>query len=107
MSDNNKVVMIFTLPLRFPCGPNASCCGPIGQSEEDIKRLSDAIKNLGVEVEIYDIMEDGFSRRFPAVANLLGSFGPGIVPVLAIGDEIISIGTPTPEEAVQVVKEKL
>jgi hypothetical protein len=52
-------------------------------------------------------MEDGFAGRFPIVANLLGSFGPGIVPILAIGDEVISMGTPTPEEAVQAVKERL
>ncbi|MCM8792710.1 MAG: hypothetical protein NC826_06220 [Candidatus Omnitrophica bacterium] len=107
MSSNSKIVKIFTLPLQFPCGPNSSCCGPIGQSQDDIKELTESIKNLGVEVEIYDIMEEGFTRRFPNVANLLGSFGPGIVPILAIGDEIISIGTPTPEEAVQIVKEKL
>jgi hypothetical protein len=107
MSDNNKVVRIFTAPLQFPCGPNASCCGPTGQSEDDVKKLSNAIRNLGVGVEIQNIMEDGFAKRFPSVANLLGSFGPGIVPILAIGDEVISMGTPTPEEAVQAVKEKL
>ncbi|MCJ7645505.1 hypothetical protein MUO65_01155 [bacterium] len=107
MSNNNKVVKIFTVPLQFPCGPQSSCCGPIGQSEEDVKKLSDAIRNFGVEVEVHNIMEDGFDRRFPSVANLLGSFGPGIVPILAIGDEVISMGTLTPEEAVQAVKEKL
>jgi len=107
MSNNNKVVKIFTVPLQFPCGPQASCCGPIGQSEEDVKKLSDAIRELGVTVEVHNIMEDGFAKRFSSVANLLGSFGPGIVPILAIGDEVISMGTPTPEEAVQAVKEKL
>ena len=106
MSNNNKVVSIFTAPLQFLCGPNASCCGPIGQSEDDVKKLSDAIRNLGVDVEINNIMEDGFAERFPIIANLLGSFGPGIVPILAIGDEVVSIGIPTPEEAVQAVKEK-
>lgn len=107
MSTNNKVVRIFTAPLQFPCGPNSSCCGPIGQSDEDVKKLSAAIKNLGVEVDVHNIMEEGFNKRFPSIGNLLGSFGPGIVPVLSIGDEIISMGTPTIEEAVQAVKEKL
>jgi hypothetical protein len=107
MSSNNKIVRIFTAPLQFPCGPDAACCGPIGQSEEDVKKIADAIRDLGVGVEVYNVMEDGFDRRFPSVANLLGSFGPGIVPILAIGDEVISMGTLTPEEAVQAVKEKL
>jgi hypothetical protein len=102
-----KTVKVFTLEQQFPCGPNSSCCGPIGQSEDDVKKLSDAIRNLGVGVEVHNIMEDGFAGRFPIVANLLGSFGPGIVPILAIGDEVISMGTPTPEEAVQAVKERL
>lgn len=101
-----KTVKVFTLEQQFPCGPNSSCCGPIGQSKDDVKKLSDAIRNLGVGVEVYNIMEDGFAGRFPIVANLLGSFGPGIVPILAIGDEVISMGTPTPEEAVQAVKER-
>jgi len=107
MNKNNKVAKIFTAPLQFPCGPNSSCCGPTGQSEDDVKKLSDAIRDLGVGVEVHNIMEDGFASRYPNVANLLGSFGPGIVPILAIGDEVISIGTPTIEEAVQAVKEKL
>jgi len=102
-----KIVRIFTMEQQFPCGPDAACCGPIGQSEEDVKKLSDATRNLGVVVEVHNIMEDGFAKRFPSVANLLGSFGPGIVPILAIGEEVISMGTLTPEEAVQAVKGKL
>ncbi len=107
MSVNNKVVRIFTLPLQFPCGPNSSCCGPIGQTEEEIKKLSDAIKNLGVEVEVYNITEKDISKKFPSVVKLLTSFGPGIVPVLAIGDEVISVGRLTPEEAVKAIKENI
>jgi hypothetical protein len=106
MSEQRKV-SIFTTPLQFPCGPGSTCCGPIGQSDDDVKKLSDAIINLNVAVEVHNIMEDGFAGRFPIVANLLGSFGPEIVPILAIGDEVISMGTPTPEEAVQAVKERL
>jgi len=104
---NNKVVRIFTAPLQFPCGPNSSCCGPIGQSDDDVKRLSDAIRDLGVAVEVYNIMEDDFAKRFPDIATLLGSFGPGIVPILAIENEVISMGNPTIEEALEAVKEKL
>ncbi|MCM8830965.1 MAG: hypothetical protein NC918_02075 [Candidatus Omnitrophica bacterium] len=107
MNKNNKFVRIFTLPLQFPCGPNSSCCGPIGQSEEEVKKLSDAIRNLGVEVEVQNVIDEDFDRKFPSVAKLLISLGPGILPVLAIGEEIVSIGTPTLEEAVELVKEKL
>ncbi len=102
-----KIVRIFTAPLEFPCGPKSSCCGPIGQSDDDVKKLSDAITDLGVGVEVCNVKEDGFAGQFPSVASLLSSYGPGIIPILAIGDEVISMGTPAPEEAVQAVKEKL
>ncbi|MCM8830418.1 MAG: arsenic metallochaperone ArsD family protein [Candidatus Omnitrophica bacterium] len=105
--ENKKVVNIFTAPLQFPCGVGSSCCGPIGQSEEDIKKLSDSIKGLGVSVEVYNIMEENFDKSFPQVASLIGSFGPGITPILAIDDDIISMGNPSIEEAIQIVKEKI
>ena len=31
-----KKVKIFTVEQQFPCGQNASCCGPTGQSEQEI-----------------------------------------------------------------------
>ncbi len=104
---NNKIVRIFTAPLQFPCGEGSSCCGPIGQSEEEVEKLTNAIKELGVAVEVYNVMDENFDTSFPQIANLLGSFGPGIVPILSIGEEVISIGTPSIEEAVQIVKEKI
>lgn len=107
MNNKKKVVRIFTAPLQYPCGPDASCCGPVGQSGEEVNKLADAIRNLGVNIEIHNVMDDSFARQFPNISNLVGSFGPGIVPLLAIGDEVISMGTPTPEEAVHAVKEKL
>ncbi|MGC8765871.1 MAG: hypothetical protein ACP5QT_08330 [Brevinematia bacterium] len=107
MDNEKKIVRIFTAPIQFPCGEGSFCCGPIGQNKEDIERLSNAIKELGVSVEIYNIMERNFDKSFPQIASLLGSLGPGIVPILSVGEEIISIGSPSVEEAVQIVKEKI
>ena len=104
-----KTARIFTAPLQYSCGEKSSCCcGSVGQSDEDVKKLSDAIKDSGVGVEVHNVMEDGFAERFPAIAKLLGSFGPGIIPILALGDEVVSMGTSASEAAVvQAIKEKL
>lgn len=103
-----KIVKIFTAPLQFPCGPGSSCCGPIGQSEEDLKKLVETIKELGLSVEVHDIMEENkFDESFPDISNLIGSFGPAVIPIIAIDDEVISMGPPSLEEAKQTIKEKL
>lgn len=34
MNKNDKVAKNFTMKQQFPCGPQSSCCGPIGQREE-------------------------------------------------------------------------
>lgn len=107
MYNDKKVIKIFTAPIQFPCGVGSSCCGPIGQSKEDLEKLTNAIKELNVNVEVYNVMEENFDKSFPQIASLLGSFGPGITPILAINDKVISMGTPSVEEAVQIVKEKI
>ena len=50
MSDKKKEVKIFTMEQQFPCGPKSSCCGPIGQSEQEVTSLKTAIEKLDLEV---------------------------------------------------------
>lgn len=107
MTSNNKTVRIFTMPQNFPCGPRSSCCGPIGQSEEDIATLKTKIADeLGYNVEVIDVMDHDTVKKYYQVSQLLSSFGPTALPILALEDEVVSMGSPTLEMAVAAIREK-
>jgi len=108
MNKNNKSVRIFTMPLQFPCGPQAACCGPVGQSDEEIKKLSEAIKKeLGVVIEVKNVTRGEDMRDYHQISELFRSFGPISLPIIAIEDEVVSMGNPAPEEAVAALREKI
>ena len=108
MSDTQKIIKIFTLPQQFPCGPAAACCGPIGQTEEEIKSLTSAIESeLNLKTEVIEVVDGEEMQRYPAVIRLLRSLGTMALPVITLDDEVVSIGSPKPEEAVLAIKEKL
>ena len=93
MQNNNKVITIFTMKQEFPCGPKASCCGPVGQSEEEVLSLKNDIeKNLDVTVEILDIKNTKNLEQHPQIFELLQSFGLGATPIIAVGDEVACVG---------------
>jgi len=107
-NNNHKVVRIFTMPLQFPCGPTAACCGPVGQSNEEIQKLKKSIvKELKVPVEVRNVTNGKDMRDFRPISGLLRTFGPSSLPFIAIGDEVVSMGNPAPEEAVAALREKL
>jgi len=93
MKNNSKSIKIFTMKQEFPCGPQASCCGPIGQSEKEVLSLKSEIeKNLDVTVEILDIKNTKNLEQHPQIFELLQSFGWGAIPVIAVGDEVACVG---------------
>jgi len=107
-NNNHKVVRIFTMPLQFPCGPTAACCGPVGQTEEEIQELKKSIeKGLSVLVEVRNVTNGKDMRDFRPILGLLRTFGPTSLPFIAIGDKVVSMGSPAPEEAVAALREKL
>lgn len=107
MTNNNKTVRIFMFPQQFPCGPRSSCCGPIGQSEEELENLKSAITDeLGYKVEVINVTEHDKVKKYYQVSQLLSSFGPMALPILTLEDEIVSMGSPTPEMAVTAIREK-
>jgi len=108
MNDNKKIVKIFMMPLQYPCGPQSACCGPIGQSEEEIMSLKQAIeKNTACIVKIINVTEGREMRNYLQILSLLRSFGYMALPIISLNDEIISMGKPSPEEAVLLIKEKI
>lgn len=108
MKNNNKTVRIFMLPLRFPCGPQSSCCGPIGQSEEEIQAYKDLIeKELQCNVEVIDVTNGKEMKNHLNIVRLVHSFGPTALPIITLEEEVVSMGNSKPEEAVMAIKEKM
>lgn len=108
MTTNNKTVRIFMMPQQFPCGPQASCCGPIGQTEDYINALRDAIeKSTGFPVEIKDVTKGVEMKNHLPVLRLVRSFGPTALPIIAIDDEVVAMGSPTRDQAVEAIKMKI
>lgn len=107
MNNNNKVAKIFTMEQQFPCGPQSSCCGPVGQSEQEVAALKNAIEKLGVEVEVYDVQKIKNLQEYPQVLKLLRTFGTQAIPVITLDDEIVCVGKSDINESVAVMRSKL
>jgi hypothetical protein len=105
--DDKKILRLFMMPLEFPCGEQSSCCGPIGQSEQDVKSLRSGIENeLVYEVEIFNVKNEDDMKDHPQVAQLLHSLGPNALPIFTLSDKVVSIGNLTPEKAIAAIREK-
>lgn len=105
--NDNKSVRVFMMPQQFPCGPQSSCCGPIGQTEEEIQSLKSTIeKETGWLVEVVNVTNAHDMKNYPQIVRLLQSFGAMALPILALDGEVVSLGNPTPEQAVSAIKEK-
>ena len=102
-----KTVKIFTMEQQFPCGPQSNCCGPIGQSEQEIISLKSAIEKLGVEVEICGIKKMKNPQEHPEVFKLFRSFGPQAIPVITVGDEVACMGQSEMNDITSAIKSKL
>jgi len=108
MSTNNKTVRIFTMPQQFPCGPQSACCGPIGQTDEEVTSLKETIENeLKVQVEVRNVIKGEDMRDFLGILKLFRSFGPMALPIIALDDEVVSMGNPMPNEVVSVLRGKM
>lgn len=102
-----KTVKVFTLEQQFPCGPQSSCCGPIGQSEQEVTSLKSAIEKLGVDVEICDLQRIKSLQEHPHVLKVFRSFGPQAIPVITVGDEVACMGQSETNEIISAIKGKL
>lgn len=107
MSDKKKEVKIFTMEQQFPCGPKSSCCGPVGQSEEEVRALKNAIEKLDLEVQVYDVQKMKNLQENPQVFKLFSTFGPQAIPVITVGDEVACMGKSEINETVAAIKSKL
>jgi len=104
---DEKTVKVFTMEQQFPCGPQSSCCGPIGQSEEEITSLKNGIEKLGIDVEICDIRKMKNLQENPQVFKLFRTFGPQAIPVITVGDGVACMGQSETNEIISAIKGKL
>lgn len=103
----NHVINIFTMPQEFPCGAGSSCCGPIGQTDEEVQTLKQGLeKELSVPVQTFNVKNGTDMKAHRQILAVLRSFGWGVLPIIAIGEEVVSLGMPTVEQAVEAVRKK-
>lgn len=103
-----KEIKIFTIKQQFPCGPGSGCCGPIGQSEEEINNLIDSIKKIGIDSVMVNYVNDIRElNKFKNVQTIFTTFGPGAAPVILLDNDIISIGKSGINNIISLIKNKL
>jgi hypothetical protein len=107
MPQDKPVVRIFTMPQEFPCGEKSTCCGAIGQTEEQIAALESSLAQLGTAVEVLNVKRMEVLKKHPNVFKLLRTFGMRVVPILAVGDQIVGMEFATLDQAVKAVQERL
>ena len=106
-------VLLYYVPQTFPCGQNSTCCGPIGQSDDELREYQSAIeRNLpDVRVERVNVSKEAGGKlkmgRDMAVIKLLNSFGYQACPIFALDGEVVSMGPPAMDELVALLREKL
>jgi len=107
MSTNGESVGLFVLPQEFPCGKESTCCGPVGQTAEEIAALQAALEGLGVEVVVHNVKDPVIIQEHPNVSTLLRSAGMSTAPICTVGGQVVCMGSPAVEEVVSAVREKL
>lgn len=109
MSETNPVIRLYYLPQSFPCGPQSSCCGPVGQSEEELRdylvQLESSLPEI--RVQTIDVSQKLNLQRDHAAAILLNTFGGAACPIFTVGHEVISMGPPAIPELIELVRAKL
>lgn len=111
--NQSRTVRLYYVPQTFPCGENSTCCGPIGQSEEELRQYKTVIEQSlpGVAVQLINVSKESGAKlnmgRDAAVFKLLNSFGYQACPIFAVNGEVVSIGPPAVSELVSLLKAKV
>jgi len=64
-------------------------------------------QELRCTVETRDVTQGKEMRDSLPILRLIQSLGPMVLPIITAGDEIVSVGSPSPEEAVKVLRPKV
>lgn len=108
MSDQ-MTVRLYYVPQTFPCGPQSSCCGPVGQTEAEIAeytaRLREALPEVAVEA--IDASRPLKLGRDGPVIRLLNTFGQAACPIFTVNGDVVSMGPPALSELVDLIRARL
>ena len=102
-----KIAKLFTMEQQFPCGPKSSCCGPVGQSTEQVTSLKNAIEALGLTVEIWDLSTMNDAADNAPALKLFRTFGPQVTPIISIDGQVVAMGQSDIGETVSAIRNKL
>lgn len=106
--NGERRVQLCVVPTYYPCGEQSTCCGPIGLSEGEIAASRAALTEaVGSPVEIVDLRDEERMAGFPAVGNLVRRYGLKGIPTIAVDDEVVAMGSPTPADAATEIREWL
>lgn len=103
------VIRLYYLPPTFPCAPQSSCCGPIGQSEGELREyVGQIVKSLpGAQVQTIDVSQKLNLGRDLAAVKLLNTFGAAACPIFALDHEVVSMGLPSIAELIELLRAKI
>lgn len=89
----SNYINIFTTNVHYPCGEGSSCCGPVGQTSEDIIKLKNSIsKEFLCEIRTIEISNEEQMAGQKRVARLIKQFGQCVLPIITLNDEVVSMG---------------
>ena len=102
-------VNIVVLPESNPCGPQSTCCGPIGQSSETIDAIKEAIeKKTGGSASVVDIETiDTEDVEYAPVVKIFNSFGAAALPIVTLDGKPVCMGAIVPEQIAVIVEREL
>ena len=106
---SNPKATIVMLPLRYPCGSEATCCGSIGQSSATIEAIKEAVeKKVGNGVPVVDIETiDTEDPIYAPVVKAFNSFGAGALPIITLDGKAVCMGTIVLEQVVSALEREL
>ena len=62
---------------------------------------------LGITVGTFNVKSGADMKAHRKILELTRSFGWGVIPIITVDDEVVSMGAPTVQEAVDLVKNKV
>jgi hypothetical protein len=109
MNETKATLRLYYLPQSFPCGPESACCGPVGQSEEELRGYAMHLREAlpGVELEAIDMSGKTNLGRDLAAIKLLNTFGAAACPIVTVNGEVVSMGPPSISELIELAGTKL
>lgn len=104
-----RSVRLYYAPQTFPCGPQSSCCGPVGQTEVEVEEYAQQLREAlpDATLDVINVSRPLQLGRDGAVVRLLNTFGHEACPIVAVNGEVVSMGPPAMGELVDLIKAKL